>query len=221
MNKKDVISKAPLLGCVAALAMPSAQAGTVCPTPPSGIGGASTLCLSYEETSLGISSSGLTNSLAVPGTYSYSNTLAGGANGGTPITGSPNAYGFYDDYEFSVAGGTADSLTATINLGGVYNISNLDARIYSVAGLTTLPQLGAVAGEIDGTTSGEIVTIGSALLNPGTYVLEVQGNATGSLGGTYSGVLQLSSPVPLPATWMLLLSGVAGIGLLRRGRAVS
>jgi hypothetical protein len=219
MNKKDLIRKAPLLGCVAALAMPSAQAGTVCPTPPSGIGEASTLCLSYEETSLGISSSGLTNALAVPGTYSYSNTLSGGANGGTPITGSPNGYGFYDDYEFSIAGGTADSLTATINLGGVYNISNLDARIYSVAGLTTLPQLGAVAGEIDGTTSGEIVTIGSALLNPGTYVLEIQGNATGALGGTYSGVLQMSAAaVPLPAAWTFLLSGVAGLGLLRRKR---
>jgi hypothetical protein len=208
-----------LVGCLFALAMPAVKAGTVCPTPPSGIGGVSTLCLSYEETSLGTVSSGLSNPLAVPGTYSYANTLAGGTSGGTPITGSPNGYGFYDDYEFSIAGATADSLTATINLGGVFNISNLDARIYNVAGLSSLPQLGAVAGEIDGTTSGDEVTIGSAMLNPGTYVLEIQGNATGSLGGTYTGVLQLATAVvPLPPAWTLLLSGAAGLGLLRRRR---
>ena len=194
MNKKHLNRAAPLLGCVAALTMPAAHADTVCPTPPSGIGGASTLCLSYEETSVGTTSSGLSNPLSVPGTYAYSNTLAGGANGGTPITGSPNQYGFYDDYEFSIVGGAADSLTATINLGGVYTISNLGARIYSVAGLTTLPQLGAVAGEIDGTASG-----------------------TGALGGTYSGVLQMSA-VPLPAAWTFLLSGVAGLSLLARKR---
>jgi len=202
--------------------MPAARAGTVCPTPPSGIGGSWTLCLSYEETSLGITSSGLSNPLTIPGTYTYSNTLGGGASGGTPITGSPNGYGFYDDYEFSIASATADSLTATINLGGLYNISNLDARIYNVAGLASLPQLGAVAGELDGTTSGNEVTIGSAMLNPGTYVLEIQGNATGTLGGSYTGVLQVSpSAVPLSPAWAFFLSGLAGLGLLRRKRPLA
>jgi hypothetical protein len=204
-------------------ALAPAAAGTVCPIPPSGgVGSESTLCLSYEETVAGTNpaggTGGVTNPLTVPGTYIYGNTVTVGSS---PITGSNAHYGFYDDYVFTIGAGAADSITTTVNLGGLFNITNLGARIYSTSGLGTLPQLNSVTGEIDGSPSGNDILIPTTLLNAGTYVLEIEGNATGSAGGTYSGVLQLSpaAVVPLPASLALFLSGLAGLGLLHRRRS--
>lgn len=224
MLKSSIIgSFLAVLAVSASTALAPAAAGTVCPIPPSGgVGSESTLCLSYEETATGINpvggTGGVTNPLSVPGTYVYGNTVTGGS---TPITGSNAGDGFYDDYVFTIGAGAADSITTTVNLGGFFNITNLGARIYSSSGLGTLPQLNAVTGEIDGSASGNDIVIPTTLLNAGTYVLEIEGNATGSAGGTYSGVLQLSpaSVVPLPASLSLFLSGLLGLGLVRRRRA--
>jgi hypothetical protein len=55
------------------------------------------------------------------------------------------------------------------------------------------------------------------LLAPGSYVLEIRGNVTGSAGGSYSGVLNLApAPVPLPAALPLLLSGIGLFGVIRQ-----
>jgi hypothetical protein len=50
----------------------------------------------------------------------------------------------------------------------------------------------------------------STVLAAGTYVLEARGDVTGSAGGAYAGVLQLS-PVPLLGAAWLLLSGIVGL----------
>lgn len=113
-------------------------------------------------------------------------------------------------------------MTATISEGAALAITNLNARIYNTAGLSTLPTLGTVAGEVDSSNSTvgglTVATIGTTLLNPGTYVLEIRGTASGSSGGTYSGVLNLTTPVPLPAALPLLISALGGLGLIRRKR---
>jgi hypothetical protein len=54
-------------------------------------------------------------------------------------------------------------------------------------------------------------------LAAGTYVLEIRGNVTGTSGGGYGGVLNLT-PVPLPAALPLLLSGLGLIGAAARRR---
>jgi hypothetical protein len=53
-------------------------------------------------------------------------------------------------------------------------------------------------------------------LNAGTYDLQVRGT-TEALGGSYSGVMNLT-PVPLPAAFPLLLSGLGMLRGLRRRR---
>jgi hypothetical protein len=54
-------------------------------------------------------------------------------------------------------------------------------------------------------------------LTGGPYVLEIQGDVTGTSGGTYTGSLNLN-PVPLPAALPLLLSGLGLLGGTLRKR---
>jgi hypothetical protein len=89
----------------------------------------------------------------------------------------------------------------------------------------TAPTVGSAPGAIDfwttsvdlGGSSGTVAELPATVLMPGEYVLEVRGDVTGATGGGYSGTLQLSSPVPLPNTLPLLLSGLGILGsALRR-----
>ena len=122
-----------------------------------------------------------------------------------------------------------DSLTSTINLGDVAAIDDLQVRLYSVVGNPVLPVLNAPSGNVIDAWStainfspgmtGTIDVIPWTTLTAGTYVLEVRGNVTGSAGGSYSGVLNLS-PVPLPAALPLLLSGLGFLGAAVRRRAM-
>jgi hypothetical protein len=141
------------------------------------------------------------------------------------------SYGFYDDFVFTVGSNQADSITSTISLGSGTGISNLQVRLYDfTANGGAVPLLATpVTGSAFDAWSTPVsyapgVTGTIAVLNPttlaaGTYVLEVRGTATGTGGGSYAGVLNVT-PVPLPAGLPLLLSGVGALGgLLRRRRA--
>ncbi len=94
------------LGAACALASPHAGANMI---------------LGYQLTGPGnLTGAGTVNSPPQPGSTFYGDTFTAP----TPrITGS--AYGFCDDFIFSVANGTVDSLTSSINLGALLSISDL------------------------------------------------------------------------------------------------
>lgn len=50
------------------------------------------------------------------------------------------------------------------------------------------------------------------------YKFVVSGNVTGTLGGSYGGLLQMVSPVPEAETWALLLAGLGVLVGTRLGR---
>jgi hypothetical protein len=194
----------------------------------------STLSLTCETSSSGaLSSLGSTQTVnlpTVPGSYFYGNGFGGST---TPLPGSqpsPSAppswpasgFGFYDDWVFTIGGASANSITSTIDLGSL-QVSDLQVRLYALGG-NSLPTLGVPSGGvIDAWSapisgpglSGSYSVISPTTLAAGTYVLEVRGNVTGGSGGSYSGVLNMT-PVPLPAAAWLLLSGLAGLGAIRR-----
>jgi hypothetical protein len=183
--------------------------------------------LSYEQigSTTSISNGVGTNFTQLPASAGYTNTL--GASSGD-IPGAPG-FSFYDDYVFTVAAATADSVTTEINLGSL-SVSDLQERIYSTAGNSPLPIVGTPSGFGTDWTTPMNFTVGAdetgmqTVLSPttlaaGTYVLEVRGEVTGASGGTYSGVLDLN-PVPLPAALPLLLSGIGLLGgLVRKHRS--
>jgi hypothetical protein len=162
-----------------------------------------------------VSCPGTVNAPPNPGSTFYGDTFTAPT---ATITGT--SFGFYDDFVFTIGSGSVDSLTSSINLGALQQISDLQVRLYSLSG-NTLPVLGTPAGgAIDAWSSSITYAPGltgmQAVLQPttlssGTYVLEVRGNVTGTSGGAYSGVLNLT-PVPLPAGLPLLLSGVSMLG---------
>jgi len=191
---------------------------------------AASMVLGYEETGPStLTGSGSVNSLAVPGAYDYANSFNAPT---TTITGSPSppGYGFYDDFLFSISGATADSITATLDLGKLLAINNLQVRLYNTAGNPSLPVLGTPAGgAIDAWSqpvnysagaSGTVAVLAPTTLAAGTYVLEIRGNVTGTSGGAYAGVLNLA-PVPLPATLPLLLSALGLVGAAAQRRLSS
>jgi hypothetical protein len=191
---------------------------------------ASSLTQSYEETAAGITGSGAVTVLSGVGAYNYANTFTAPT---TVIPGSPApGYGFYDDFVFSVTGSNVDAVTVELDLGGLLSINGLQTRLYSAALNPTLPVLGIPTGGAiqawstafsAGPTTGTVNLLPTTDLAAGTYVLEVRGNVTGNFGGGYAGTLSVAqgvAPVPVPAAFPLLLSGLGFVGaaVRRRGR---
>ncbi len=182
---------------------------------------ASSVALSDSTTSAGTTAYGTSTGLATPGSYSYSDTFLAGTGGKAVSANNPD--GFYDDFVFTIAGATADSVTSTINLGNTLEIDGLQVALFSYSQGQSVPVAGSplAAGWSSsfnsGPASGTISVIPNTILAAGSYVLEVEGTVTGSSGGTYSGSLNLA-PVPLPAGLPLLLSGVAGLAFWSRRR---
>jgi hypothetical protein len=183
------------------------------------------MSLSYEETASGLTGNGTgTAFTSLPASDSYARTF-GAATGSVP--GSPGVT-FNDYYVFTVAAATADSMTSEINLGKTLSIADLEERVYSIPPNATQPVVtGTPAGFQTnwtspmsfpaGTESGMFTVMDPTMLSAGTYVLEIQGDVTGSSGGTYTGSLNLN-PVPLPAALPLLLSGLGLLGGTLRKR---
>jgi len=164
--------------------------------------------------------------LNVPFTVSYGDTFTSPQ---LPV-GPANLYSFYDAYTFTIGTTAAyDSFTATINLGNVLNIANLQAALFngqapqgpgSHVGFTGSTS-GAVSGMAWNGGSGGFITLSSPSLAAGTYTLEVRGNVAGAAGGSYAGVMNLA-PVPEASNVALMLAGFGVFGVVavrRRGQA--
>ena len=199
---------------------------------------ASALTLTCELLSTGVNPSCPASApvYAVPGQYSYGNQF-NSPTGEAPIAGSniyggaTNGYlgsaGFIDDYFFNISPASVDVVSASIDLGSVYSINGLFARIYSLSAnpgglVTTTPNGPVDYGTITPEGPVTLVQISPTTLGSGSYVLELSGTANGSLGGSYTGTLNLNpAPVPLPAALPLLFSGVSLLGALLRRRTLS
>lgn len=106
----------------------------------------------------------------------------------------------------------------------------MQAALFSVVPGESVPLFGTTlpAGSTDLTgwssplgsgVSGTISVIPATQLAAGTYALEIRGTVTGTAGGSYSGELNLATtPVPLPASLWLMLSGLGGLGALSMKR---
>lgn len=113
------------------------------------------------------------------------------------------------DLSFSVANFAVPSLYNTI-LTSASLFSNADNSLYSADDILLTPA---------STQTGQLGSAFSAL-GAGSYYLQVTGISTGSMGGLYSGALNVSSvsAVPEPETYAMLLAGLGLIGTIARRR---
>jgi len=183
-----------------------------------------TLVMSYETTyngsTLVTTGPGTINTPANPSSSNYGNSFTGPT---LVIPSSPSpGYGFYDDYIFTISGAIANSISTTIDLGSLLQITNFQERLFNYTGNPS-PTLGSpVGGSIDAWTSpigsfGTVAVLSNTVLAPGTYVLQMRGDVTGTSGGSYAGPLHIA-PVPLPAAAWLFGSGLLGLGAIARRR---
>lgn len=192
------------------------------------------LTLSCYDLASGSSPGGCTaQNYAVPGDYTYTETFSA-PTGSTAIAGS-NIYdgntntntgsaGFIDDYLFTISAASADAVTATISNGSAFDIGNLFVTLYSLSanpgGLVLTQPAGTVYyGDVSTVGGATSVILNNVMLPDGSYVLQVSGTSSGTYGGSYTGSLELT-PVPLPASFPLLLAGLLGIAgvMLQRSR---
>lgn len=133
---------------------------------------------------------------------------------------------FYDDYAFTVSNASFSSVSATFNLGDLLNVANLSARLFAGT-----PWAGSTPGTLSaidlqsrwsstvasGTGTGTYQVVSPTTLALGQYVLEVRGNVTGTFGGSYGGVLNLT-PVPESSGALMALAGFGFLGAARLRR---
>jgi len=196
-----------------------------------GPGGQLTLGNSYTNANPNTTTAGAVIDNDVSGNAASSYTYGDGfATTQTAIAASgvpSGTYGFYDNFVFTVSTSVADAITSTISLssgGSNTQIVNLDAQLFMLSGNPSLPSfvpsnmvndnLSITNFTLNPEVSGSTIVLDpTQTLASGTYVLEIRGLADGSAGGSYSGVLDIT-PVPLPPGLPLLLSGLAGVGLV-------
>ena len=158
--------------------------------------------------------------VGLPFTTGYSSTL-------TPAQVTPTDL-FYEDYRFTVADGTFSSVSATFDLGQIFSIANLSARLLVDPDPTSMPTTpwaltassvlqrwsNAVAS---GMGTGSVQAINPYSLAAGSYIFEVRGNVTGAAGGSYGGVFNIAA-VPEVDGMLMAIAGIALLGLFGRGR---
>ena len=174
------------------------------------------LALSATLDASGTSGDGTNLDLPLPGSYVYGHSFA---SAGIALP-ADRSLSFIDAYAFTVVASGGSSISTSIAISGLQGISNLDTRLYQANIGDSIPVLGLPAsyGSSQGyyaasnsyTPLGGYGTLTTSALDPiylnaGTYVLEVRGLVSGSLGGSYSGALTLVPnsilpPPPPPVT---------------------
>lgn len=131
--------------------------------------------------------------IVVPASITYSHVFT------LPMPGfNAAADTFYDDYVFSVADSSFSSLTATIDLGQVFSISNLQVRLYAGTATTGPAGPALLQAWTSPVGNGNALVINPTTLGAGNYILEVRGNVTGAAGGSYVGAMNFASVSAVP-----------------------
>lgn len=131
---------------------------------------------------------------------------------------------FYDTYTFSVPASGLNSFVASLDLGTLLSITNLQSRLYAgtpvAAGMAMAgnPALINAWSTAQGNPSaiasgaGQYNMMNVSSLAAGTYTLEVRGQVVGASGGAYAGVINVAE-VPEPTTYLMLGLGLAVMAL--------
>lgn len=131
------------------------------------------------------------NLAGIPGFDSFSGTVTG------------NMATFTDTFSFTLSGpfSAAANLTS-ISLNGFGNIA------------FTSVTLNGIALSISNGVVSSAETTSPLFITGNSHELVVQGTGNGSYGGS----IVVTSPIPEPATWAMMIAGIAAVGMTMRRR---
>src|ERR1700761_8029675 len=135
---------------------------------------------------------------------------------------------FLSDYGFSIGtGGSFTAAAVTVDLGSIFEISNLTVTLLQGSPWSGPTPTDLTSAQVADRSSRIIVTgsgmptaqtIDEMTLPAGIYTLEISGNATGTSGGSFGGLLNVAA-VPEPAGLALTLAGFGLLAATRRRAA--
>ena len=152
------------------------------------------------------------------GNASATDVVIPGTIGTTPIAIAmphPSVSSFIDNIQFTLGAlGTFGSSATPVNLAiGSLNVLELtfdSGAIYSGVIGTVGPALGFFAN------SSGVLSFTGSLTPGGTYFAKLSGTTSGFSGGGYAFAI---AAIPEPGQWLMLLAGVALLGVMVRRRA--
>lgn len=119
---------------------------------------------------------------------------------------------FTDTIDFTIPSGSLGSSASPLMLMlGNTKVFSISGLTYSIYGGTSTN-----AGSWYATYSGNNTTFDLPLTMAGPYHITVTGNADGTMGGSYA--ISLVSAIPEPATYGMMLGGLALVGAIARRR---
>jgi len=148
--------------------------------------------------------------------YNFSGVTGSFATLTSADSKSPTGTYYYADYLISINSATAESVTTSLqNPNGVGGLSeriytyNPTAGTNGFLGDASMANTGVIAEQVWSTNyplpGVNVSIISPTNLTTGSYVIEIRGNNSGSFGGT----LSITSAVPEPQTWLMLLTGLS------------
>lgn len=127
---------------------------------------------------------------------------------------------FADRFDFSVTGTTSqrlDAIVASIASSADTGLALTGLSLYSTA---SGPTRGNLVASGTATQSGavDVWTITADNLDAGSYYLQVSGNLVSADASSFGGAAALTTPVPEPETYGMMLAGLGVVGILARRR---
>lgn len=138
-------------------------------------------------------------------TPTLSKTLAVAPNTPVPFSETGIQSDFYHKYTFTLPESSFSISAVSLQFPRMSQISDFSAYLYKADDLTKIFEV-----------TGDSLIEKKVDLLAGEYFLALTGTAAGLMGGSYTGLLAATNPVPLPGAALFLGAGVLGLIGLRR-----